>query len=360
MTSLARDEENIDIMRHYLEQIQVSSDFMLGLLNNILDMAKIESKKITLNEELYPFEEFDSYLAAVVQPLFDQRGIELEKVLNVYDDVVMVTDKLRLNQVFFNLLSNAAKYTHEGGKVQLIINEIDKDSNTVTYGATVADNGIGMSEEFQKHIFETFTQEDNPMKDVQATGTGLGMAIVKRIIDFMGGSIEVHSELSKGTTFYLTLCCRMVKRQSDEYKKYVEERKRLTQSKKIVFKGKRVLLCEDNNINMTISKMLMEKIGVIVECAADGDKGVEMFKNSPINYYDAVLMDIRMPRMDGFEATRIIRALDRDDALTTPIIAMTANAFAEDRKASMDAGMNAHLSKPIKPEILYYTLNQYL
>ena len=358
-TALALKENDIDKVRGYLEQIQLSSEFMLGLLNDILDMAKIESNKIVLHEEYYILPEFMEYLKAVIQPLFDSRHIHFDTSINVDDDLILITDKLRFNQIFFNLLSNAAKYTKNGGNASIEINEISRDEQKVFYEIRISDNGIGMSQEFIKYIFDPFVQENNRYNN-EMVGTGLGMTIVKNLVNLMGGKIQVFSKKGEGTTFVLNLDFNYIYSSDENYMKYVAEKEEIIKGEDVSFAGKRVLLCEDNDINVVIYKEILEKAGMIVECAENGAKGFEMFITSEEFYYSIILMDVRMPIMGGIELTEKIRASERNDSIAIPIIALTANAFDSDKEEILKAGMNEHLSKPVKPERLFDVIKKYI
>lgn len=358
-TALALEENDIDKVREYLEQIQLSSDFMLGLLNDILDMAKIESNKIILNEEYYLLPEFLEYLKAVIQPLFNTRHINFKKNINVDDDLIIITDKLRFNQIFFNLLSNAAKYTKQGGNASLEINEVSRNEEYISFEILISDNGIGMSQEFLQYIFDPFAQENNRYNN-EMVGTGLGMAIVKNLVDLMNGKIRVTSKKEEGTTFILDLTFKYIYKNDEKYMKFVEEKEEVINGEDVVFADKRVLLCEDNEINVTIYKAILEKAGMIVDCAENGVKGYEMFVSSEDFYYSLILMDVRMPLMGGIELTEKIRASDRKESKFIPIIALTANAFDSDKEEILKAGMNEHLSKPVKPERLINVIRKYI
>ncbi len=358
-TALALEENDIDKVHDYLEQIQLSSDFMLGLLNDILDMAKIESKKIVIHEEYYLLPEFMEYLKAVIQPLFNSRHIYFETNINVDDDLILITDKLRFNQIFFNLLSNAAKYTKQGGNASLEINEVSRNDDIVTFEILISDNGIGMSQEFLQYIFDPFAQENNRYNN-EMVGTGLGMAIVKNLVNLMDGKIQVFSQKGEGTTFVLNLTFKYIYKTDENYMKYVAEKEEIIKGEDVLFTDKRVLLCEDNEINVTIYKAILEKAGMIVDCAENGAKGYEMYITSEENFYSLILMDVRMPVMGGIELTEKIRSSDRNDSIAIPIIALTANAFDSDKEEILKAGMNEHLSKPVKPERLINVIKKYI
>ncbi len=466
-----------------LKKITLSSKHLLGLINDVLDMSKIESGKMTLNVEMVSLREIMESLVSIVQPQIKAKQQRFDIFINDITSENVICDTVRLNQVLLNLLSNAIKFTPEGGAIEVSLHEKEspKGSNYVRILLRVKDTGIGMSEEFQAHIFDSFTREDN--KRVQKTeGTGLGMAITKYIVDTMGGEIQVNSTQGVGTEFNVTLdfertnekeedmilpdftmlvvdddkqlcestaaslksigvradwtldgesavqiVCQHHERHNDYHiilldlklpgmdgiKTARELRKQLGDSVPILlisaydcseiedeareagingflskplfkstlyfglkpyisssevpsepikntvnFDGKRVLLAEDNDLNWEIASELLEEIGVELERAENGDICADMFQKSPAGYYDAVLMDIRMPVKDGYEATDIIRSMDRPDS-TLPIIAMTADAFSEDIRKCMEHGMNAHVAKPIDIKEVSRLLSKY-
>ena len=352
MTRIAQGETNSIQTADCLDKIDMSSKFLLGLVNEILDMSKAESGKLELHPEPYYADDFRGYINAVIQPLCDGKNQTLQFEVHTIDKVVPKLDILRINQVYFNLLSNAVKYTPEGGKIIVTVDEKITPENKDCITVSIRDNGIGMSEDFQKVLFNPFTQEHRD-DNSEMRGTGLGLAIVKKIIDAMGGTITVKSKIGEGSEFTFTVCC-----------DYVSENNTNRAAKVVVptgnilekLKGKHVLLCEDHPLNQTIAKALLKEKGVLVDIAENGQEGVTHFANSAINYYDAILMDIRMPVMDGLEATRQIRVLTRSDAKTVAIIAMTADAFEESMQEAKAAGMDDYVTKPIEPEKLYQAL----
>lgn len=358
-TALALEENEIDKIYEYLEQIQLSSEFMLGLLNDILDMAKIESNKIVLHYEYYSLPEFIDYLNAVIKPLFDGRDIFFQMDMNVDKNLIIIADKMRFNQIFFNLLSNAAKYTEPGGKASIQVNEEYRDEENVYFDISISDNGIGMSKEFLHYIFDPFEQENNTYNN-EMVGTGLGMAIVKNLVDLMKGRIDVYSVKGEGTTFILKLGFNYIYRSDERYKKYISKKEEIIKGEDVQFTDKHILLCEDNEINVIIYKKILEKTGVIVDCAENGVVGYDLYTASEENYYSMILMDVRMPIMGGIELTEKIRSCERSDSKNIPIIAFTANAFDSDKEEILKAGMNEHLSKPVKPEKLYEVLKKYI
>jgi len=352
ITYLAQGMGNSPQMVDYLHKIDTSSKFLLGLINDVLDMSKAESGKLELHPEPYVVKDFLEYLDSVIVPLCREKGLKFVVDAHATPGVAVMFDPLRLNQIFFNLLSNAVKYTPEGGTVTYRLREERISESRLSVTGQVIDTGIGMSEEFQKVLFEPFTQENR--RDVsESRGTGLGLAIVKKIIDAMGGTIAVESEVGKGTTFTLH-----VEADCIPLEEATGGQKGTTVSHDDfgALAGRHVLLCEDHPLNQEIAEKMLEQEKVNVEVAEDGSKGLDMFVQSPLNYYDAILMDIRMPVMDGYEATRQIRALDRPDARSIPIIAMTADAFVEDVRKCFDVGMNDHIAKPIDPGRLYAAL----
>ncbi|WP_455599417.1 PAS domain S-box protein [Cloacibacillus sp.] len=333
----------------YIGKINSSSHFMLGLINDVLDMAKIESGEFALYPSRYEYKEFAGAIDAMIRPLCRQKGVEF-----VFDSkwptAAVLVDKVRLNQIFLNLLSNAVKFTPPGGRVEYLMPEAEVHGDRIWCDFIVRDNGIGMSEEFQKHLFEPFTQEN--AADGGSCGTGLGLAISKSIVDKMGGCFHIRSEEGKGTEIRLHLELEIA---GDEKPAAALEDRGAHGGVKAL-RGRRVLLAEDHPLNTEIARKLLAKVGTEVVPAVNGALAVAAFAASPAGYFDAVLMDIRMPEMDGLTAARKIRELPRADAKAVPIIAMTANAFDDDRRKSEEAGMNGHLAKPIEPELLYSTL----
>lgn len=350
MTQFARENDNPPQTIHCLDKIEQNSSFLLGLVNDVLDLSKVESGKIELHYEPYSFAEFQSYLASIVQPLCEQKNLSFTCSCNTDCSFAVMLDRLRINQVFFNLVSNAVKFTPAGGHIEVDIQMIPIGNHKVALTTIIRDNGIGMSAEFQKHLFEPFAQE-NRLKHATTPGTGLGLAIVKQMVDLMNCTITVASAPDCGTTFTL----------SGEFERAalpVPSADAGLPAPKTNIQGARILVCEDHEMNREIIGRLLQKQDCSVTMAENGLRGVALFAASAPFTYQAILMDIQMPKLDGLSATAQIRQLDRPDAKTVPIIAMTANAYAEDVAASFAAGMNAHLSKPIEPQKLYETLTQ--
>ena len=351
MVHIARGQDNPPKTEDCLRKIDVSSKFLLGLVNEVLDMSKAESGKMELHLKPYTQEELSDYLISVIKPLSDEKGIIFKLEDDLEKGIVAVTDTLRINQVMFNLLSNAIKYTPAGGTVTCRLWSRVLTPGKLSFKFTVSDTGIGISQEFKERLFEPFVQENRSDNDTNR-GTGLGLAIVKKIVDVMGGTITVDSMIGKGTTFTVDLVFDAMSEdqiQTDSSKEPVIDLD-------AALSGKKVLLCEDNSLNQEIAKALLEEKKMVVIMADNGQEGCDLFRKSADGYFDAVLMDLRMPVMDGHKATKEIRSLDRKDARIVPIIAMSADAFEEDIKKCLREGMNGHISKPIEPFVMYQTI----
>jgi len=354
MTYLTQKLELPAKARENLGKIDTSSKFLLSLINDVLDMSRAESGRIELHPEPYPMEEFAEYVNSIIAPLCEERRQTfLFEPAEILPDAVPLLDKLRINQIVFNLLSNAVKYTPEGGTIRCRIAEQRLDGGHMHLHIDVIDNGIGMSEEFQKVLFDPFTQEYRA-DSAEARGSGLGLAITKRLIDAMGGAVAVTSRPGKGTAFGadFRLDCIPAGGAAEQAQPGGGAGKSLA--------GRHILLCEDHPLNQEIAKAILEGQGALVTIAGDGESGVRAFLGSSIGYYDCILMDIHMPVMDGYGAAKAIRALRRSDAASVPILAMTADAFSEDIQRCLDSGMNGHIAKPIDPDRLYRTLSEEL
>lgn len=348
MTHIAAEEDNPERTKDCLEKIDASSHFLLGLINDVLDMAKAERGKIELHFEPYLVEEFYGYIDAVVRPLCVQKKLNLVFDPQPVKEYIPLMDKLRSNQILFNLLSNAVKFTSEGGTVTVGLHEELIAEKKMRIEIIVSDTGCGMSEAFQKKLFEPFTQEQRD--DISPTrGTGLGLSIVKQMTDLMHGTIHVDSIVGKGTTFIISgvIDCIPV----ESFKAKMKDKKNFT-----VLTGKHILLCEDHPMNQEIAKALLEEKQMTVDVASNGEEGVVLFSKSVPGTYNAILMDIRMPVLDGYGATKKIRSLSHANAKTIPIIAMTADVFADDVQRCLAAGMNNHIAKPIEPDVMYEVL----
>lgn len=348
MTALARDEHNSPAVTHYLEKIDESSHFLLGLVNDILDMSKVESGKMELHPEPYTYADFKKYIIAVIQPLCDKRHIHFEMKIS-REDLILVVDKLRLCQIFFNLLSNSVKYTPEGGNVWVDIHMDPIAAGKTNVFFSVRDNGIGMSPQFQEKLFQPFEQEYTD-KNASRSGSGLGLSIVKSLVDLMGGTITVTSHTGQGSQFFVALPLQVTAPAASAPQ---------AENMDFSLSGKKILVAEDNAINAEIIISLLRKKGAEVTAARDGREALALFNASPAFSLNYILMDVRMPVMDGLQAAREIRALERPDAQQIPIIAMTANAYDDDIRDCLDAGMNAHIAKPIDTALLFGTLEKF-
>ncbi|MDD3278923.1 MAG: ATP-binding protein [Lachnospiraceae bacterium] len=352
-SAFIQEAETLEDAKNYGEKIKISGDYLQTLINDTLGMSRIESGKVELKLEPYIYSEFEPSIRNVIEPKARAKGVKIRFIAPDNTQQYVMLDKMRLQQIFVNLLNNAIKFTPPGGIVQLKSELTVQTENHENIRFTVSDTGIGMSEEFIKNrLFQPFSQE-HPGRDNEETGTGLGLSIVKQLVELMHGTIECRSRQREGTTFIVTIPVDTLN--NYEVKKSKPEKMDLN-----ILQGKRVMLCEDHPLNREIAVHILHKAGCVVESMEDGEKGVAAFENSAPNYYDLILMDIRMPVMDGLTAARAIRSMKRKDAATIPIIAMTANAFEEDARRSFDAGMNAHLAKPIQAATIYETMIKYL
>lgn len=333
----------------YLEKINATGQYLLSLINDVLDISKIESGKFVLQERPEDLNSMIDGVDNVIRPLAVQKGVRFDILSKGVTVKRAKGDRMRMQQILINLLNNAVKFTPPGGSVTLSVEEYKIENGRVYNRFTVRDTGIGMNPTFLARMYDPFEQES---ADKQGTGTGLGLTIVKSIVEKAGGSIKVESTPNEGTVFTVLLSFELCENEQDEAPQIKGEAQ-------ADIAGLRVLLCEDHPLNVEIARRLLDKAGVCVEVAENGQVGVEMLQAAAPGYYDAVLMDVRMPVLNGLDATRAIRALEREDAARIPIIAMTANAFDDDAQACIAAGMNAHLSKPIVPAKLFATIAAY-
>jgi signal transduction histidine kinase/CheY-like chemotaxis protein len=339
LTELAQlDKTDVNKTGEYLDKIEYSARFLLDLINDVLDMSKIENEMITLHPSTYDLSELDGYLDSVFKSLCDNKGLQLQTQVPV--ETLLFIDKQRLNQIIFNLLSNAVKYT-QAGKIDFNMTIVPKGADLLHVVIKVQDTGLGISKEFQKKMFEPFTREKESIRGLQ--GTGLGLAIVKKLVDTLGGTIKVDSTLGKGSCFTVELDCAPGNKED-----LIRNKSKSTETSKTEHRGQyRCLVCEDNSINQMVVANMLQHLGYAVEIASDGQQGLDKFKASVAGYYNVVLMDVRMPVMNGYDAAIALRKLPHPDALTIPIIAMTADAFEEDRKKCLEVGMNDFIAKPI-------------
>ena len=342
----ADNRELVDANR---EKIRVSADHLQSLINDVLQMSKLENGEFNLEYEALDLNQLSRDVLTIVEMRTAEAGITLEygKDSDEVKYPYVYGSALHLRQIFVNVYSNAIKYNHVGGRIMTHFKLLGQEGDQVRYEWQISDTGIGMKPEFLEHIFEPFAQERTDARSIYR-GTGLGMAIVKSLIDRMGGTIEVTSEEGVGSTFRIELSFRIAAKEE-----LIEKKERLKEGS---VEGLHLLMAEDNELNAEIAKLQLEEAGAEVTVVKDGQQAVELFEKLPAATFDAILMDIMMPVMDGLSATRAIRALEREDAGEIPIIAMTANAFEEDEKKSLEAGMNAHLSKPLKIELVVATI----
>lgn len=342
----ADNRELVDANR---EKIRVSADHLQSLINDVLQMSKLENGEFNLEYEALDLNQLSRDVLTIVEMRAAEAGITLEygKDSDEVKYPYVYGSALHLRQIFVNVYSNAIKYNHVGGRIMTHFKLLGQEGDQVRYEWQISDTGIGMKPEFLEHIFEPFAQERTDARSIYR-GTGLGMAIVKSLIDRMGGTIEVTSEEGVGSTFRIELSFRIAAKEE-----LIEKKERLKEGS---VEGLHLLMAEDNELNAEIAKLQLEEAGAEVTVVKDGQQAVELFEKLPAATFDAILMDIMMPVMDGLSATRAIRALEREDAGEIPIIAMTANAFEEDEKKSLEAGMNAHLSKPLKIELVVATI----
>ena len=330
----------------HLEKLKQSGNLLLSIINNVLDLAKIESGKMEINENY-------GRLGAIRQSLFEifedeakKKNLALHYTINVEHEHIL-TDTTKVKEIFVNILGNAIKYTPPGGSVIMSVEELPcNEPGYIIVRNRVSDTGIGMSEDYLTEIFEAFTREQNTTKS-KIAGTGLGMSIVKKYVDLLGGTIEVESELGKGSTFTVTLKHKIAD-ESYYVKKHLEE----SGISREILKNRSILLAEDNDLNAEIAAVILERAGLKVERVEDGLQCISRITEMPAGTYDIILMDIQMPKMDGYKATQTIRNLSDQEKACIPIIAMTANAFEEDKRAAIAAGMNGHIAKPIQVDKL--------
>ena len=356
--------DNTELVLDYLKKIRTSGQHLLSLINDVLDMSRIESGSVEIEYAAVHLPDILNDLKTIIQgsSYSRQQKLSIDTQDILYEDII--TDKLRLTQVLLNISSNAVKFTPAGGRISICVSE--KPCNRDGFATVifrVKDNGNGMSQEFRKHVFDSFSRE-HTVTENGIGGSGLGMAIAKNIVDMMGGTIQVESEVGKGTEFTVAFECKIagaaVKQEpapepGDLIKS--ENQKPQVESKRS-YKGKKALLVEDNELNREIATAILEEIGLDVDIAEDGTDAVNMMSSAEGRKYDLIFMDIQMPKMDGYTATREIRTLDDPKCANIPIIAMTANAFEEDRKKAIKAGMNGHIAKPISADAILENLDQ--
>lgn len=350
VTTIAKKEvDNPAKVTECLDKIETASNHLLSLINDVLDMSRIESGKATIATEPADIKKICDNCSGIIKGQIENRKLMFTTEVDVSHPKVYA-DEVHLRRIFINILGNAVKFTRDGGRILFRCKETDCTGDKVTYRFEVKDTGIGMSKQFLGRVFDSFSQEENRERS-NYSGTGLGMSITKQLVDLMGGTIEVESEVNKGSSFFVTLTFdRDLENHEVSAENIVDDN----------IEGVRILLVEDNELNMEIAETLLTSCGAKVDKAWDGLEAIDRFTANDIGTYDIILMDIMMPRMDGFEATRAIRAINREDAAEIPIIAMTANAFEDDIRATQEAGMNAHLSKPIDIDKVVRTISSFV
>lgn len=353
-TNIALHQNTVSDIHDSLEKVQKSSNHLLSLLNDVLDFTRIESGKVTISPEPVDITQLTDNVQAIMNGLLYTRDLKFELHREIPKNLYVLADVVRIREVLVNLLGNAVKFTKDGGKITLDISSYPgADEKHIITRYVIRDNGIGMSEEFQKKLFDPFSQEDDANARTQYKGTGLGMAITKKYVDMMGGSIAVESKKGVGSTFTVEIPLELAEQViQSEQKQHLH--RDLT--------GIHVLMAEDNDLNAELATIMLEDAGMTVTRASDGKEVVNLFKNHPRGTYNLILMDIMMPNMDGHQAAKAIRTLgiERSDAVTIPIIALSANAFIDDIQESLDSGMNDHISKPINMEELIDTITKYI
>lgn len=351
--NLAQDLQDVsEENRRYMKQANESAQYLLEIINDILDASYIQRHQFILQKDWISPKTIFCPTISMMEVEFRKKGIDFQYIEPeaLDEDIQFYIDGIRCKQVLTNLLSNALKFTPPGGSIKILREHLYQEENIILERCVISDTGCGISKEFQKKMFQPFTQE-NAVHTGSVEGTGLGLQIVNQIVTAMNGTIDVESEPGRGTIFTVEVPLRYRNKPQNENEGLADEN---------FLQGKRALVVEDHQLNAAIAKKLLEKKGMLVDTAIDGKEGLKLFENHEIGYYDAILMDIRMPNMNGLDAAKMIRSLDRPDAMRIPIIAVTANAYAEDKVRSLASGMNEHLTKPINPQILYQTLETWM
>jgi CheY-like chemotaxis protein/two-component sensor histidine kinase len=331
-----------------LHKINNSSQHLFSLINDVLDMSKIESGKVTVNHEPFDLTEVAEKCGSVIQGQLTGRQIDFILDIDGITHPRLIGDALHLERIIINILGNSVKFTNDGDKIMFNVSELSDDGKNALFRFVFEDTGIGMSADFLPKIFEQFSQ-DIEQSRTHYKGTGLGMALTKQYVEMLNGTIEVESELNKGTKFTIELPICIDHDAPADAETHAES--------SLGLDGRKILLVEDNELNAEIATEILKENGAEVTTAENGKAAIDTYLKAPESYFDQILMDIMMPEMDGLTAAKHIRGLDRSDAKTIPIIAMTANAFEEDKKAALEAGMNAHIAKPIDIKVLLQVMN---
>ena len=346
------NEKDLSKASEYLEKLQQSGNLLLSIINNVLDMARIESGRMEIDENYGRIEDIRQTLFEIFEDEAEKKNLALHYTINVEHEHIL-TDVTKVKEILVNILSNAIKYTPAGGSVMVDVDELPCDESGYMIARTrVSDTGIGMSQDYLTKIFDAFTREQNTTKS-KIAGTGLGMSIVKKYVEMLGGTIDVESELGKGSTFTVTLKHRIAD-ESYYVKDHIEE----SGTGSEILEGRNILLAEDNDLNAEIAEVILERAGLKIERVENGIQCVDRIMKMPAGTYDMILMDIQMPKMNGYKATQAIRHLPDKDKACIPIIAMTANAFEEDKRKAIAAGMNGHIAKPIQVDNMLSILSE--
>lgn len=351
-TSFALKEEDPAMIKDYLNKVNVSGNILLNLINETLELSRIESGKITVDLSPVLPRLVVQEVVTSLRPAASEKEITITEEYQNKEGKLVVCDAVKLQRIALNLISNAVKYTLDHGTVAVSTGLAEHPDGTCMFTLRVKDTGIGMSKEFLVHAFEPFSQEKR--SEVQKVpGTGLGLSIVKTYVNLMKGTISIESEMHQGTDIIVKIPVELAER-TDTEMNTVPQR----EQDDSLLKGKRILLCEDNNLNVEIAEIMLRERGILMDTAENGEMGVQKWQEAPAYYYDAILMDIQMPVMNGYEAARKIRSLTKEDAKSVPIIAMSADAFKENIRAAKDAGMDDFITKPVMPEKLFETLTR--
>ena len=351
MVHIARDNvDNSETVNDALDKIEAAGRQLKLMLDEVLDMNQLESGRIEISEDSFNIRETVEKTVEMLRPSAESKKLEFKGAVfrNIHDNVL--GSQIHIRRIIENLVTNAIKYTPSGGTVDCILEEEPSDDKYPVYCLTVKDTGIGMSEEFQKCMFEPFTRAKNAVA-VDNNGTGLGLSITRELVDLMGGTIEVRSRQGEGSTFVIRIPL------EPDFSRQVQPEAGRAECGGLA--GMRILLAEDNPLNREIAEYILSKAGAAVQEAEDGRQAAERFANSEDGEFDLILMDILMPEMNGLEAAKVIRKSSHPQAKTVPIIAMSANAFSEDKRASLEAGMNAHIAKPVDINELYGVIEEY-
>jgi signal transduction histidine kinase/CheY-like chemotaxis protein len=331
-----------------LSKISGAADHLLSLINDVLEMSRIENGRIEIANRPLNIRTLVENCSSIIGSQLITRHVDFKMEIGALEHTNLIGDELRLRQIFINILGNAVKFTPDEGKIRFRVQELSADADMASYRFEVEDSGVGMSEEFMEHIFEPFSQEAGGSRTTYQ-GTGLGMAITKQFVELMGGTIEVRSQYMKGSCFCVNLNFEIAHTEEDAGR----------EQELCDLQGIRVLLVEDNELNREIAQEILGEAGVKVTTAVDGKEALDIFMESEPGTFDEILMDVMMPNMNGYEATQAIRSSEKPEGATIPIIAMTANAYAEDVAEALACGMNAHVSKPIDIEFLFHVMHQY-